>query len=176
MVDKAMSSLTKDVAVTGLDKNTLVMGTLARVKETIDGKSHVSGDITSLLPAGTTVASFAARFPGGLSNLLPVEADAFGSTIESIQYVSGSFDVNAVGADLQVAARTKKAEDAQNLKDTVDGLAILGKAFLGSGKTPDKQVYARMLRNVKVAVSGVDVTFGLVVPQADVDILIGGIK
>jgi hypothetical protein len=176
VVDQAMTSLTKDIAVTALDKNTLVMGTLARVKETIEGKSHLSADLTSLLPPATTVASFAARFDGGISSLLPVEADAFGLAIGSIQYVSGSFDVNAVGADLQVAARTKKAEDAQNLKDTLEGLAMLGKIALGGAKTPDKQVYARMLKNVKIAAVGTDLTVGLAVPQADIDILVGGIK
>jgi len=175
-VGKAMDSLVKDVAVTAYDRNTLVIGSIERVKETLDGKTHVGSDLTSLLPTGNTVASFAARAPEGLTKLLPLDNDEFGANIQSIQYVAGSFDVNAVGADLEVLARTKKADQAQSLKDTLDGLQMLGKAFLGASKSPDKQVYARMVKNLKLDIRGNDVTLSLVVPQADIDTLIAGIK
>jgi len=175
-VGRAMDSLVKDIAVTAYDSRTLVMGTIERVTETLAGKSHVSSDLTSLLPAGNTVTSFAARTPDGISKILPLDNDQFGANIQSIQYVAGSFDVNTVGADLEILAHTKKTDQAQSLKDTLDGLQMLGKAFLGTSKSPDKQVYARMLKNVKIDIRGNDVTLSLVVPQADIDTLIAGIK
>jgi hypothetical protein len=175
-VDDAVDSITKDVAVTAYDKGTLVMGPLERVKETLDARSNVGADLKGLLPTAPHVASFAARLPNGLGQLLPLDSDDLGMSLESIEYVWGSFDVNVVGAELLVNARTKRASDAQNLKDTIEGLRILGNIALGGSKSPDKQVYTRMVKNAKIDSRGNELVFSLTVPQADIDTLISGIK
>ncbi|MGH9820451.1 MAG: hypothetical protein ACRD43_09815, partial [Pyrinomonadaceae bacterium] len=68
------------------------------------------------------------------------------------------------------------ADQAQSLLDTLQGLQVIGKAFLGGAKGQDKEVYARMIDNAKFARVVNEVTFDLAVPQSDIDILIGGIK
>jgi hypothetical protein len=73
-------------------------------------------------------------------------------------------------------ARTTRPEQAASLLDTLTGLQMVGKAFLGGAKGADKQVYARMIDNVKFAQAGNEVTVDLQVPQSDIDILIGQIK
>ena len=73
-------------------------------------------------------------------------------------------------------ARTKKAEQATGLKDTLAGLQMIGRSFLGGSKRADQQVYVRMLKNAKIDSRGNDVTLDLLVPQADIDILVAGIK
>ncbi len=177
MIDDALKGLSKEIAVTSIDANTLVIGTLPRVRETLEGKTHASADLTSLLSQKeTAVMSFATRIPGGMSALLPLDNDEIGNNINSIQVMAGSLDVAAAGTNLQVMARTGKADQAQSLKEMLDGLKMLGGAFLGGSKRTDQQVYSRMIKNAKIANRGSEVTLDLLVPQADIDILVASIK
>lgn len=176
-IDRALKGLSKEIAVTAIDRNTLAIGTLPRIRETLAGGSHVGTDITSQLSSReTAVMSFAMRTPGGMSKLLPLDNDELGTNIDSIQFLSGSVDVLAAGTSLQMMARTKKPEQAQGLKDTLEGLQIVGKAILGNSKRADQKAYARMLDRVKFAVRANDVTLDLLMPQADIDILVAGVK
>lgn len=176
-IDHALKGLSKEIAITALDKNTLVIGTLPRVREALAGQSHVGTDVTGLLsPKETAVMSFAMRASGMISKLLPLDNDELGKNIDSIQFLSGSLDVAAVGTSMQMLARTAKPQQAQGLKDTLEGLQIVGKAILGGSKRADQQVYGRMVRSAKFDIRGNDVTLDLLVPQSDIDILIAGVK
>lgn len=176
-VDTSLQGLSKEIAITALDKNTLAVGCLPRIRETLDGKTHVAADlIDQLSQKETAVMSFAMRTPGGMSKILPLDNDELGMNLDSIQFLSGSVDVSSTGTSLQMMARTKKPEQAQGLKDTLDGLQIIGKAVFGSSKRVDQQVYGRMIRNAKFDIHGSDVTLDLLVPQADIDVLVAGIK
>lgn len=177
VVDKALASLSKEIAVTALNKNTLVMGPLERVKETLEARTHIASELTGLLSVKeTSVLSFAFRSPPAVAKLLPVDQDAFGSTVESIKFLSGSLDVAATGTSLQVMARTPTPEKAAELKDMLVVLKGLGKFALGNSKRPNQAVYSRVLGNVKVDSRGSDVTFDVLVPQSDIDVLVSGIK
>jgi len=171
------SSLAQEVAVSTLDENTIAMGSLARVKATIDGTTHVSAEISSLLSAKeSSVMTFAVKTPNGMSVFLPLENDELGNSVDSIQYVSGTVDVTTAGAALQVLAKTLKPEQAKSLYDTLDGLKMLGKAFLGSSKRADQQIYARLIENAKLAVKANVVSLDVTVPQADIDAMLATIK
>ena len=173
----SVKSLGTEVAVAALDRNTLAIGCLDRVRETIEAKSHVGADLTDLLAAKeTAVMSFALKVPRGTAKLLSLDDDELGATINSIQYMSGSLDVAAAGTSLQMMARTVKPDQAIALKDTLEGLQMLGKAILGNSKSPDQQIYGRMVKNAKFGINGNDVTVDLLVPQNDIDILVAKIK
>ena len=177
MMDKALNGLSNDVAVTTLDKNTLVMGSLPRVKETLEASSRVSTELSNLLSVKeTSVMSFAVKPPGGMSKLVPLEGDLLGNTLDSMQFVSGSLDVDAAGAGLHIAGRTSSPAAANELKDSLEGLAAIGKMFLGSSKRADQKIYARMLGNAKLVVRGSDVNMDLLVPQTDIDVLLAGVR
>ncbi len=176
-IDRAMTGLTKEIAVTTLDKNTLVIGSLSRVRETLEGSSHVSPEVSNLLSVKeTAVMSFAMKTPGGMSNILPLDNDELGANIDAIQYIAGSVDVAAAGTSLQMMARTKKPEQASGLKNMLEGLQIVGGAVFGGSKRADQKIYGRMIKSAKFEARGTDVTFDMLVPQADIDILIAGIK
>lgn len=177
MIDKALTSLTREVAVTTLDRNTLVIGSLPRVKATLDATPRAGTDVTSLLSVKeTAVMSFAMKVPGGLSKLLPLDNDELGTNVDSIEYLAGSIDVAAIGTSLQLLARTKRAEQAKTLKDTLEGLQVVGGAVFGGSKRPDQKIYGRMIKSAKIDGRGNDVSIELLVPQADIDGLIGGLK
>ncbi len=177
VIDKGIKELTTEVAVTALDRNTLAIGSLERVRETIEGISRVSADVTGLLSVKeTAVTSFALKVPAGMSKMFSLDNDELAANIDSIQYLSGSLDVAAVGTSLQLMARTAKPEQALVLKDTLDALQIVGKAIFGSSKQADKMIYGRMIKNAKFDARGTDVTLDLLVPQADIDMLVAKIK
>ena len=176
-IDNALKGLTHEVAVTALDNNTLAIGSVERVRETLEGKTHVAPEISSLLfIKETAIGSFALRPPGGMSAFLPLDNDQLDRDLDSIQFLYGSADVATAGTSLQVAAKTKKTEQAKDLKDTLEGLQLLGKGVLGGSKRIDQQVYGRILKNAKIDARGNEVTLDLTIPQSDIDILVAGIK
>ncbi len=177
-MDKLITGLAKkEIAVTTLDAGTLVMGTPARVRQTLESRGRVDADVRNLLPTrDTSVLGFAARTNGMLTKLLPLEADALGANLDSIQYMTGSLDITGGGTSIQVMARTKKPDQAVGLKDTLEGLQMVGSAIFVNSKRTDQQVYGRMLKNAKFAARGSDVTIDVMVPQTDIDILIAESK
>ena len=177
IVDQALTGLTKEIAVSMLDRNTLVAGSLPRVRATIEGTSRVSADITGLLSVKeTAVMSFAFKSPGGMAGLLPLENDELGINIDSIEYLSGSVDVATAGTSVQLLARTKKAEQAKSLRETLEGLQVVGGAIFGGSKKPDQNIYGRLIKSAKVGGLGNDVSLEVMVPQADINTLIAGIE
>ena len=167
----------KEVAVAALDDKTVAFGDVGRVRQTLEGKTKVGGDLVGMLDRSpTAVAAFAARPPAGLKAFIPLDNDELGKNIDSIQYVYGNANVMADAATIHVVARTYQNVQATSLFETLEGLQLLGKAFLGGAKGADKQVYSRMIENAKFAVRANEVTFDLSVPQADIDVLVGLMK
>jgi hypothetical protein len=163
-----------EVAVAALDPKVIAFGEVGRVRQTLEAKTRVSVDLVTMLERNlSAVGAFAIKAPSGLKEFLPLENDELGKNIDSIQYVYGNATVGADTATLHVTARTLQDAQAKSLYDTLEGLQMLGKAFLGAAKGADKQVYARMIENTKFAVRGNEVTFDVAVPQTDIDILVG---
>ncbi|MGB7068593.1 MAG: hypothetical protein WBD22_03805 [Pyrinomonadaceae bacterium] len=177
MIGRAIDGLTKEVALTALDGNTLTLGSLARVRATVEAKTRVEAEISAQVRRKpSSIMSFAVRTPDGLSSFIPLDNDELGKNVDSIRYVTGSLDVVSGNGVLQLAAKTMKAEQAQGLLETLEGLQILGKALLGSSGGTDKQVYARMIDNAKITRSGSEVMLDLQVPKSDMDVLVGAKK
>ena len=167
----------EEIAITALDANTIAFGTIARVRETIAAKSTVSPELIGLLPVErSAIFAFAGKMPADTSKMLPLDNDELGKTIASIRYVSGWMDMTDAGALLRLMARTLQSDQAQNLFDTLQGLQMMGKAFLGNSKKPEQLVLARMVEGAKIDHQNNDVTIDLQVPQSDIDLLIGMIK
>jgi len=174
-IDKALTGLTKEVAVTALDRNTLAIGSLLRVRSTIEANTRVAADVAGLLSVReTSVLSFAVKAPTGMSNLLPLDNDELGANIDSIEYLSGSLDVAAAASTVQLLARTRRADQATGLKDTLEGLQVVGGAIFGGSKRADQKIYGRMIKNAKIESRGNDVSLEVMIPQADIDSLLAG--
>lgn len=169
---KIMKAFSKEMAAFAVDANTLAFGSVAKVKATAEGTTKVDRELTDLL-SKAGVATFAARVPEGMSAFLPLDNDELGKNIDSIKLMYGSMSVNAAGTNLSATARTLQADQALSLKDTLDGLQMLGKMFLGNAKGADKAVYARLIENVKFSNKGNEVSMDLAIAQKDVDFLVG---
>ncbi|MEQ1923900.1 MAG: hypothetical protein ABL952_15450 [Pyrinomonadaceae bacterium] len=177
MFDKALKGMTKDIAVTAFDSRTLVMGSLARVTETIEGRTKVAAELSGLLSQrDSSVLTFAAKPPGSLRQMIPLDNDELGNSIDAIQTLSGSMDVTVAGAAVSMLARTKTTEQAAGIKDLLDVGQMLGKSVFGNSKRPDQQMYARLIKAAKFDAKGTDVTLDVMVPQADIDMLMKKVK
>jgi hypothetical protein len=174
MFDKILDRLAHELAISTIDSNTLVFGSLSRVRQTIEAKTHVGADITNLLyKKQTSVMNIAAKIPGGMSAFLPLDNDELGKNIDAIQYIYGAMDVSGANTSVQLTAKTRQNAQAQGLLETLEGLQIVGKALLGGSRGTDKQVYARMIENVKFSRNLNEITLDLSVPQDDINVLVG---
>lgn len=177
IVDRLAGNLEKGVAVAAIDGSTLVVGSPARVRDAIGGRSHLAPDLSSLLAAkGTSVASFAVRNSGLLATLLPYESDELGKKIALIRTLSGSVDVANGALSSTMIAKTATTKDALGLKDLIEVLRDMGVMTWSGSKNADKQLYGRVLKTLKVESRLNSITLGLTIPQADLDRLVAKLK
>lgn len=173
-IDKMFAGLSRELAVTVYDNNTLAIGSLARVRETFDTKTRISSEILNLVNRKpNAVISFGTKLPSELSKFIDLDNDELGKNIDAIRQISGAMDVNDGNAVVSLMAKTLKPDQAQGLQETLEGLQVVGKAFLGSSKSADKKVYGRMVENAKISRNGNEVMLDLQVPNSDINILIG---
>ena len=176
-VEDKVAHVTDDLAIAATDANTVVFGFASRVRETLEAKSKVNDELLSLLgkkPAG--IANFAAKVPGGISSLLPLDNDDLGTIINSVKAVYGAADVANGQATVSLTAVTEKATQAEELKGTLDGLKVLGRSMLGASKAADKKLYAKLIDSVKVSNVGNELSLDLAIPQGDIDAIVAIIK
>lgn len=177
-IDRMINGLAKEIAVSSYDNNTLVFGSPVRVRETLETKTRISNDVLSLISRRpNAIMSFGANLPEGLSKFIDLDNDELGATLDSIRQMSGAVETSGDSVGVSITAKTLNTEQAQNLHETLQGLQMLGKAFIGGGnKGADKQVYGRMIDNAKITRSGAEVLLDLQVPQSDINILLAGVK
>ncbi len=177
IVDKFASSFDIGVAVAAIDGTTLAVGSPARVRDTITGRSRLTADLSSLLSTkGSSVATFAVRNGGLLATLLPYESDELGKRISLIRTLSGSVDVSNGGLTSSMTVRTATTKDALGLKDLIEVLRDTGVMAWSSSKNADKQLYGRVLKSVKIESRLNSISFDLTIPQADLDRLVVKLK
>lgn len=166
-----------EVGVSSIDERTVVFGEVGRVRATLEGKTRVGSDLTVMLERSpVSVAAFAIKPPAGLKAFIPLDNDELGKNIDSIQYVYGNANILADKASVHMTARTLQNAQATSLFETLEGLQMIGKAFLGGSRAADKQVYARLIDSAKFSVKANEVMFDLTVPQSDIDVLVGLLK
>jgi hypothetical protein len=171
---KMLAGLNKEMALTTFDNNTLVLGSLVRVREMFETKTRLNGDVLSLVSRKPgAIFNFAAQLPNGLEPFMELEDDTLGNSLKGIRQVSGSMDIAGGNTIVAAAAKTVEPEQAKGLKDTITGFQSFLPGVLKSSKGEDKKVYGRMLENAKIAQNGNEVTLDLQVPQTDINVIIG---
>jgi hypothetical protein len=166
-----------EVGVASIDERTIVFGEVGRVRAALEGKTRVGSDLTGMLERNpVSIAAFAIKPPAGLKAFVPLDNDELGKNIDSIQYLYGNANILGDRASVRMTARTLQNAQATSLFETLGGLQIIGKAFLGGSKSADKQVYARLIDSARFSVKANEVLFELSVPQSDIDVLVGLLK
>ncbi|MBA2621339.1 MAG: hypothetical protein H0U87_09070 [Acidobacteria bacterium] len=177
-IERMFDSLSREVAVTAFSDNTLAIGSLARVREAVGATSlKIDDDVLNLVTRrANAVLNIGLKLPNGIADFAPdLGNDEISKNINAIRYLSGSLDAGDGSATLSVLAKTSLPEQAKSIFEQLQGFQMLGKSFLGSGgKSEDKQVFSRMIDNVKIARGdgSNEVTLDLQVPQNDINILL----
>jgi len=172
-LSKFLVGLNKEMALTNYDNNTLVFGSLARVREMFESKTRISAEVTALVSRRpNAIANFGALLPNGLAQFMDLSDDLFGNSLSGIRELSGAMDMTSENAVVSIAARTVDPAQAKNLKDTLSGLQGFAGVLKGSQKQ-DQKIYGRMLESVKIAQTGNQLTIDLLVPQTDINVLVG---
>jgi hypothetical protein len=174
IIDKVLKGLTRELAVTAYNNNTLALGTTERMRAMLENKKRVSGQILSLLAKNpNAIINFGAEMPQGLTKLVNLEIDEFSKNLDAIRQLSGAMDILNKTVIVSLSAKTLTAEQAKVLTKTLTDLQSVGSALLSGSKGADKKVYARMVENARITQLGNEVSLNLKVPQSDIDVLIG---
>ena len=174
MVDKALKSLKNEIAVTTFDDNTLAIGTLERVRETLTTRTHVSpGLLAYLNRKPTAVMSFGANTPKGMTAFLDMDNDEIGKMLAGVRALYGSIDANDGNMSVAVVSKSVDLQNAKDMEESLTGFQMVGKGLLSGSKGKDKEVYARMVDNAKITRKLTEVMLDLKVPQSDINILLG---
>ena len=114
---------------------------------------------------------FAGNLPEALRTMLASQGELF-TQVAAVKLIFGSFDLNADNtATLDGRLRTASANEAAQLKESLNGLIALGQTFLGGSDDPTMKLYGQLLNQVKISVQASDVSLLLVVPKE----LMGGL-
>jgi hypothetical protein len=175
ILDKILPRLSGETAVTVYDNNTLAFGKPDRLRLMLtDNKSRVDANLlTQVNRSPNAVMSFAANLPKGFSSFMTLEDDELGKNLDAVRQVYGMMDVTGENTQVAFTAKTLEAAQAEGMLKSLTNFRDLGKILLGGSKGEDKKVYVRMLENLKITRAGSEVTFDLVVPQTDINVLIG---
>lgn len=173
-LSKFLVGLNKEMALTTYDNNTLVFGSLARVRETFESKTRISTEVLALASRKpNAIVGFGALLPNGLAQFIDLlDDDTVGNSFAGIRQLSGSMDVAGENSTVSVAVRTVEPAQAKNLKDTIAGLQGFAGILKGSQRA-DQKAYGRMLESVKIEQTGNLVTLDLQIPQTDINVLVG---
>ncbi|MEZ5346406.1 MAG: hypothetical protein R2681_12725 [Pyrinomonadaceae bacterium] len=174
MIDKAFKGLSKEIALTAYDENTVAIGSVSRVKDLLAKTPRVSSDVLALLDRNpNAVANLGAMLPTGIAQFIELGDNELGDVLASIRELQGALDVDELNAVLSLMAKTEDGAQAETLHTTLMGFQILGKTLLGSSQNADKQVYARMVENASITRDEKSVMLDLSVPKSDIDIIVG---
>src|SRR2546428_2406324 len=150
----------RELAVCGLDSNTLAIGDLGTVRAAIDAgrKGRASADLVTLATRDpNAVIGFGANVPSALLANLNVGNDTVAKDAKSIRQVYGSLGSIENDVSLMLVARTDSADAAKNLGDTFEGLKQLGGILVTRMQQPRKALAQSALDNLKITTRGDDV-------------------
>ena len=169
----SFAGLQREFALSALDSETLLIGSPVRVRLALTEPGALDPQLLSYLnKASGTAARFAAKVPRGIAGLLPTESDDLGRNIESIRFIYGGVIDTPSGLQILINGVTASDADALSLKETLEGVQMLGKALLGGSKAADKAFYAKLLGKVAFSSARNEVIFRLELANSDLSTLL----
>jgi hypothetical protein len=173
MFDFLLRKMPAEIAVSALDANTLAIGSIARVREVFESKSRLSAETAALLNRKpNSLMSFGASTPTGLKQFFALDEDMLGQSLGAIRQIYGSVSMSGGNIFGLVGAKSLNAEQAKSLEETLVGFQALGKSFLGSARSEQKQALARIVENAKITRTGTEVSIDMQVANTDVALFI----
>lgn len=170
-----MNMRVKELAVTTLGTNNLVMGELAAVQATLDANKTRSSVNTDLLNLATrtpnALMGFSANVPPSLSKGVSVGNDEISKLIGSIRQAYGAVGTTANGFDLMAIARTENAGQAVSLSETLTALKQFGGMLVGQLPAETREIAQSALDSLKIGAQGNETSIRFELQQADITTL-----
>jgi hypothetical protein len=143
------------------DSNTLVVGSTAAVRESIDVKTGSTPGLnqnSKLIDALAQNPAAAIRFAFTLSPAITggLHSDDLPFDLSSVSLVFGTIDVGS-GIDLDATLRSDNGEHAKEISERLNALLTMASGFLGSMGSSKAAPIADALKTVNISSSDVDV-------------------
>jgi hypothetical protein len=175
-----MNMRVKELAVTALDTNTLVIGELPAVRATLDAnrtRSGVNADLVNLaMRAPNALIGFSANVPPSLTKGIDLNNDEITKIIGSIRQAYGAIGTTAGGFDMLMITRTERAEQAQSLSETLTALKQFGGVLAGQLPAETSKLAQNALESLKIGAQGNETSIRLELQMADISTLMRVLK
>lgn len=177
-----MSMRVKELAVTTLDTNTLVLGELPAVRATLDANRKRAAGINSDLVTLATrspnaLIGFSANVPPSVSQGVTIgNFDEISKLISSIRQAYGTIGTTNTGFDMMAVARTENATQAQSLSETLTALKQFGGVVAGQLPAETNKLAMNALDSLKIGAQGNETSIRLELQQADITTLMRVLK
>lgn len=173
VIEKMANSLSKEIALTAYDSNTIAFGMTSRVRETVENSPRISNEVLNLLNRKpNSIINVGAKTSAGLSQFLPLDNDELGKDLDAIRQIQGSMDVATGNTLFSMSAKTEQVEQAENLKSNLQAMQMVFSRLLKGMKGDDKKLYGRTLGNMEISRQRDEVLIDLTIPQTDIDIIL----
>jgi hypothetical protein len=169
----------RELAVTPLDANTLALGDLDRVRNTVAASKDRRRANPELIVLATqdpnAIVGFGGNVSAELLHNLRIGNEAIAKDLATVRQAYGSLGMTDKDLEVLVAARTVDAGSARSLGDTMEGLKQFGALFTNR-LSGIRGVLARSaLGNLKITTQGNELKIRTAVAQSDVAPLVGGL-
>lgn len=178
-----MNMRVRELAVTTLDANTLVLGELPAVQATLDARASrtaaakANADLVQLATrAPNALMGFSANVPLSLTKSIDIKNDEISRLLGSIRQAYGSVGATANGFDLLAIARTEKADDAQTLSDTLSALKQFGSVVAGQLPADQSKLAQNAIESMKISSAGNETSISFELQQSDLSTLMRVLK
>jgi len=168
----------RELALTAIDANTLVIGEPTEVRAAIDastGRGRIASELV-LLARRTpdAIVGFGSQVPRTL--LAKVEGfgnDEVARSVASIRQMYGSLGANATeGFDVLTVLRTATEADARTLNSTIDALKPLASFAVAQMKGEKGKLAQSALQSLRVTTQGNEVSLNLKLAQNDLAMML----
>jgi hypothetical protein len=170
-----MNMRVKDLAVTTLGTNNLVIGELSAVRATLDAnktRRSVNADLINLATrTPSALMGFSANVPPSLSKGVSVGNDEISKLVGSIRQAYGAVGTTANGFDLTAIARTENAGQAVSLSETLTALKQFGSVLVGQLPAETRGLAQSALDSLKIGAQGNETSIRFELQQADITTL-----
>jgi hypothetical protein len=160
--DNKKPARTEEGAFAFLDSSTVVAGTQAGVRASIDTRA---GDKPSIAQNAKLSAALA-EYPGAALRFAAVVTPVLTKSLESnsvplpsfstINFAFGALDI-ATGIDINLTLRNDTAEHATAIADQLNGILAMLKGLLGASGDPKLAALTEALKSVSITSVGIDV-------------------
>ncbi len=170
-----MKMRVRELAVTTLGTNNLVIGELAAVRATLDADKRRGNENTDLVNLATrtpnALMGFSANVPPSLSKGVNVGNDEISKLVGSIRQAYGAVGTTANGFDLMAIARTENAGQAVSLSETLTALKQFGGMLVGQIPAETRGLAQNALDSLKIGAQGNETSLRFELQQSDITTL-----